>query len=139
MLSVVESRDTGLVTVSLEWVDAEVAASWLMLLVSRLNEGLREQALQEAEGNVQYLREELAQTNIVTLQQSIARLLEAELQKLMLARGNEEFAFRIVDAAEVPKRPSRPRRVLIVAIGLLLGGAIGIFTVILRHMASKRG
>ena len=70
---------------------------------------MRQRALAEAEANVKYLRREFESTSIVALQQSISGLLENEMQKLMLARGNSEYAFRIIDRAEVPRAPSKPR------------------------------
>lgn len=133
MLEVREDRQTGLVSVVLEWKDPVEAARWANLLVDRLNERLRGRALAEAEANVAYLREELAQTKVVGLQQSIGRLLESELQKLMLARGNEEFAFRVIDAAESPKNRARPKRTLIVIVGTMLGGMVGIFVVLVMR------
>ncbi|TVR36204.1 MAG: hypothetical protein EA404_00040 [Spirochaetaceae bacterium] len=138
VLAVSQSRDTGLVTVAVEWPDPEVAAQWAMALITRLNQRLRDRSLQEAEGNVAYLQSELGQTSVVTLQQTIGRLLESELQKLMLARGNEEFAFRVIDAADVPKRPSRPRRSMIAVVGTMLGGILGVLAVFLRHVVRKR-
>jgi uncharacterized protein involved in exopolysaccharide biosynthesis len=101
--------------------------------VIRLNERLRERALQEAETNVAFLQTELGQTSVVTLQQSIGRLLESELQKLMLARGNEEFAFRVIDAASPPKERVRPKRALIAVVGTMLGGMLAVFGVFLLH------
>lgn len=139
VLRVSEARDSALVTLAIEWPDANLAAEWAMALVTRLNTRLRERALEQAEANVAYLQSELAQTNVVTLQQSIGRLLESELQKLMLARGNDEFAFRVIDPAEVPNMPARPRRALIVALGLVLGLAFGIFAAFLKHMVRVRG
>jgi uncharacterized protein involved in exopolysaccharide biosynthesis len=136
VLRVAEDRQSLLVTMSVEWTDPVVAAQWAEALVKRLNVRLRERALSEAESNVAYLQAELAQTNVVTLQQSIGRLLESELQKLMLARGNEEFAFRVIDAAEVPKVPSRPKRTLIVVIGTLLGGVLGVLSAFVASAVS---
>lgn len=138
VLTVTEGKDTGFVTLSVEWIDPDVAAFWAMELARRLNQRLRERALLEAETNVAYLQGELSQTNVLTLQQSIGRLLESELQKLMLARGNEEFAFRVVDAADVPKEHSKPRRALIAIIGTMLGGILGMFIVFVRHMVRSR-
>ena len=138
VLKVSESRDSGLVTLAIEWTDAEVAAEWASELVIRLNERLRERALREAETNVAFLQAELGQTSVVTLQQSIGRLLESELQKLMLARGNEEFAFRVIDAASPPKERVRPKRALIAVVGTMLGGMlamVGVF--LLRALRSE--
>lgn len=133
VLNASAARDTGLVTLAIDWTDPEVAAEWARELVIRLNERLRERALKEAETNVAFLQTELGQTSVVTLQQSIGRLLESELQKLMLARGNEEFAFRVIDGASTPKERVKPKRALIAVVGTILGGMLSILGVILLH------
>ena len=135
--SVREDKLTGLVTLSIEWTDPKVAADWANALVSRLNDRMREKAIVEADTNVKFLRRELESTDVVTLQQSIGRLLESELQKLMLARGNQEFAFRVMDRADPPKRRSSPKRALLVALATLFGGIVATLAVVLRATALK--
>lgn len=133
VLAVSEDRQRQVVKLGVAWTDPRAAAEWANVLASRINAKLREQALREAESNVAYLRAEMASTNVIILQESIARLVERELQKLMLAKGNEEFAFRVIDPAEIPKRKARPNRVLIVVAGTFLGGALGILAAFLMH------
>lgn len=133
-----EDRRTGLVTLSIEWKDSELAAAWANLLAVRLNDHMRQRALAEAEANVKYLRHELESTTVVVLQQSISRLLENEMQKLMLARGNAEFAFRIIDRAEVPRLKSKPRRTFIVVLAVLFGGMLSVFVVFIREAVRNR-
>jgi len=135
--SVSEDTQTNLVTLAIEWTDADVAAEWANTLVARLNDYMRQRALVEAEANVAYLRQELSSTNVATLLQSVGVLLETELQKLMLARGNDEFAFRVIDRAEVPKRSQRPRRILIIGSGFVFGAALSVVLVLLRHAVRK--
>lgn len=129
VLRVEEDRATGLVTLAVEWTDADLAAEWASVLVERLNSRLRERALKEAEANIVYLEGEMAKTNVVTLQQAVGRLVESELQKLMLARGTQEFAFRIIDPAQPPDRRIRPKRALIVIAGTLIGGVLALIWV----------
>jgi len=133
ILQVGEERGTGLVTLGVEWTDPIVAAEWASVLVRRLNDRLREGALREAEANVAYLESEMTNTTLFSLQESIGRLLESELQKLMLARGNEEFAFKIVDPPVPPKQRVRPKRALTAVVGTLLGGLLGVFIVLVGH------
>jgi uncharacterized protein involved in exopolysaccharide biosynthesis len=130
---VTEDRRTGLVTLRVEWHDPALAATWADLMVRRLNSQMRDRALADAEANVAFLRTELESTQVVSLQQSIGRLLEAELQKLMLARSSEEFSFRIVDPAQVPKKKFKPQRALIVLGSLLVGGLLGVALVLVRR------
>lgn len=133
-----EDKKTGLVTLSIRWKDAETAAKWANLLVQRLNERLRQQALAESERNVAYLQKEMAATSVVSLQQSMGRVLEGEMQKLMLARGNEEFAFKVIDRATPPKLRESPKRSLIAIVSLLAGGFLGVLIVFLRKAIQNR-
>ena len=133
VISVSEDSSNGLVTLTVQWTDPQLAADWADLLVLRLNTHLRQRALAEAESNVEYLRGELSGTNLVTLQLSVGRLLETELQKVMLARGSEEFAFRVIDRAQVPKIRFKPNRTLIVVLATLLGGMLSVLFVFTSH------
>ncbi len=123
---------------AIEWTDPELAAQWVALLVQRLNDYMRTRALNEAQANVEYLQAELAATTVVALQQAVGRLLEREHQKLMLARGNEEFAFRVIDSAVVPETPSRPNRRLMVIVATIFGGIISVFFVLARQFVRGR-
>ena len=138
VLSVSEDRKTYLVTLAVQWKDPEIAAAWAAVLAGRLNLRLRERALRDAETNVEYLQQQLAGTNVVTLQQAIGRLLENELQKLMLARGNTDFAFRIIDSAYPPKERAHPNRKLIAALGTAAGGMLGLAWVFVTHLTRSR-
>lgn len=132
VLQVREDKKSGLVTVAVEWTDANLAASWVNLLVQRLNERMRQRALAESQANVSYLQNELAGSSVVSLQQSIGRVLESELQKAMLARGNQEFSYRFIDRAFAPKERSRPKRGQVVVMATLAGAMLGAFLVFWR-------
>lgn len=136
--SISEDKKTNLVTISVEWKDPELAASWANSIVDLLNDQMRQRALIDAERNVAFLRQELATATVVPLQQSIGRLLEGELQKLMLARGNREFSFRVIDRATPPKWRSRPSGVRSVVTGLFLGALLGLFLSIYRRQYLSR-
>jgi uncharacterized protein involved in exopolysaccharide biosynthesis len=136
--AVTEDKKSGLVTLSVRWKDPDTAAEWANVLVKRLNDRLRTQAQEESERNVAYLQREIAATSVVSLQQSMGRVLEGEMQKLMLARGNEEFAFKVIDRATPPKKRDTPKRALIAIVSLLAGGFLGILAVFLRKAIANR-
>lgn len=131
--AVSEDAKTGLVTLSITWKDPNESARWATLLVAQVNQRLREQALQESQHNIEYLTDSLAATNVASLQQAIGRVLESEMQKLLLARGREEFAFRTVDSAAPPKDRIKPRRTIIAVFSLMLGAVLSVFIVWLRR------
>jgi uncharacterized protein involved in exopolysaccharide biosynthesis len=121
------------VTLTVEWTDAELAAAWANAMAIQLNDLMRERALTEAKTNIAYLEGEMARTNLVSLQQAVTRLLESELQKLMLARGNEEFSFRVIDRASVPKKRFKPKLVLTVLASSIAGLFFAVFWVIVGY------
>jgi uncharacterized protein involved in exopolysaccharide biosynthesis len=123
VIKVTEDRKSSLITLTIEWKDAAIAAAWADVLVDRVNEHMRQRALREAQNNVGYLKQELASASLVAVQQSIGRVLETELQRLMLANVNKEYAFRVIDRAQIAKRRYYPQRALIVS-GVLVASLI---------------
>jgi uncharacterized protein involved in exopolysaccharide biosynthesis len=138
LYSVYDDKKTGLITLSIRWRDPERAASLANAMVKLLNERLRGQALLESSRNVDFLQKEMAATSVVSLQQSMGRVLEGEMQKLMLARGNEQFAFKVIDPATPPKHRFSPKRTLIVLVATLMGGVLSLLVVFLRKAIRER-
>jgi uncharacterized protein involved in exopolysaccharide biosynthesis len=138
VLIVNEDKKTGFVTLGVRWKDRALAAQWANTLVVRLNEQMRIRALTEGDANVEYLRKELFSSTQPALQTAVAHLIENELQKTMLARTTREFAFRVVDRAEIPKLRAWPKRGIVVALGILAGGLVGMVAVFIRDSFRRR-
>lgn len=138
IMTVEEDKRTGLVVLAVEWENPRQAADWANMLVDRANDSMRERAITEAQANIAYLQSELSKTNLIALQQSIGRLLDSEIQKLMLARGRKEFAFRVVDRAEAPKWRSSPKRVRLIVTAIFVGFILGLLLSVLRRALSGR-
>lgn len=125
---------TGLVTLTIEWSDPDVSAEWANLYVAKANHDLRKQALDRAERNIAFANDQLEKTTVVELQQSVYRLIEAEIRTAMLAQGQEDFAFRILDRALPPGEKYRPRRGMTVVLFGLLGGFLGLLLVVIAEL-----
>jgi uncharacterized protein involved in exopolysaccharide biosynthesis len=136
--SISDDKKTGLVTVTVRWRDPQTAADLANRMVRLLNERQRKEALEDAQRNVDFLQKEIASTSVVSLQQSMGRVLEGEMQKLMLARGNEQFAFKVIDPATPPKLREAPKRTLISIVATLAGGFLGLLAVFLRKAIRER-
>lgn len=122
---VIDDRKAGTITLRITWTDPQASARWANDLVALANSRLRNQALLEAERNVAYLKNEIGETAFVSLQDSLGQVLESEMQKLLLAKGNGEFAFKVVDAAVTPHRHHRPVIPLLLGLGIFLGLIFG--------------
>lgn len=131
IMKVEEEPKTGLVSLSIRWRDAEQAAKWANDLARQVNSEMRQRELSESETSLRYLTGELGRTVNVTLQQSIAKMIEAEMQRVLLTHRTDEVAFRVIDAAEVPRLRQWPKRTLIVIVGTILGFVLGLVAVVL--------
>lgn len=125
-----EDSLTGIVTVSLEFRDPNLAAQWANGYVALANQEIRERTVAESSRALAYLDERAEETSIVGLRETIYRLVETQLEKIMLANVREEFAFRVIDSAAVPEQRSHPSRVLVVMLSLALGLVLGCFAVL---------
>jgi uncharacterized protein involved in exopolysaccharide biosynthesis len=133
-----EDKKSGIVTLSIRWHDPGMAAEWANLLVQRVNERLRAQAIREAQTSIDYLQKEMLATSVVSLQQSIGRVLEGQMQTMALARANSEFAFKVVDPAVAPRRRESPKRALIAIASVVLGGFFGLLLVYIRSIFTQK-
>jgi len=120
-----EDRTTGLVTLSIEWEDPDIAAQWANELVSSVNHDLRRQTVDASNQAIAYLQDQLGQTSVVELQQVLHQLIESEMKKIIFANLNEAYAFKVIDPAIAPEEPFNIRWlatfVLSGAFGLILG------------------
>ncbi len=137
MLSVSDSKDTGLVTVSITHLSPYLAKQWVDWLVSDLNEQVKRDALAESRTNISYLKQQLEKTNVVDMQSVFYQLIEDQTKSLMLAEVRDEYAFKTVDPAVVPEEKAGPKRALICILATLLGGMLGVAIVLIRFAFKK--
>lgn len=128
------TRDTktGMVTLKIEWRDPAEAAAWANELVSRLNVEMRRRATEKATASLKYLQDELAKTEDMGTRAAIYRLVELQVKQIMLANVTQEYVFQIVDKALIPDEDKyvRPRKGVMLAIGLFVGVALGVLLAI---------
>jgi uncharacterized protein involved in exopolysaccharide biosynthesis len=103
---------TGLITISITWTDPKLAAAWANDFVKLTNEYLRNKAITEADGNMAYLNEQAAKTEVVAVKQGIYTMIQIEINKAMTAKGTTEFALKVLDPAVAPEKPSAPRKAI---------------------------
>jgi uncharacterized protein involved in exopolysaccharide biosynthesis len=135
--SVNYDRKTDLVTVSVEWKDPVLAAKWANDLVKAVNEERRNQAIDEAEKSIGYLESQLGKTGLVDVQESIYKLIEAQMKTKMLASTREQYAFKVIDPALPPERKVRPQRMLMVVLGFLVGIILGMIVVLVQRNLNR--
>ncbi len=103
---------TGLVTLTIRWDDAALAANWANGLVKMTNDYVREAAMVEADRNVAYLTKQAAATDVLGIKQAVYNLLQSEINKGMIARGTDEYAFKVIDPAIVSEKAAFPQKII---------------------------
>jgi uncharacterized protein involved in exopolysaccharide biosynthesis len=127
--------DSGLIVLAIEWKDRVLAANWANDLVERLNLYLRHRDIAEAERSIEFLNAELDKNSVIELQQGIFRLIEHQVETIMLANVREEYAFRILDPAVASDEDNFiwPKRMLMVLIAFIIGGVLALSATVLRN------
>ncbi len=135
-----EDTLTGLITLSIEGSDRELAAAWATELISRTNTKLKGRAVSEARKSIAYLEKELQSTDVLEVQQGIYSLIQSQVSRITMANVREEYAFSIIDPAVVsdPDHYVRPMRFLMTVLGFLLGGLIAAIWLVFRATPSPR-
>jgi uncharacterized protein involved in exopolysaccharide biosynthesis len=128
-LSINENKENGMITLSVSSLSPIAAAKWTELLISDINEHMRNKDITEAEASVSYLKTKLRETNITGMQEVFYQLIENETRTIMLANAQKEYVFQTLDPAVVPQERSGPKRALIAVTATILGGILGVFIV----------
>ena len=138
--SIDEDKKSGIVTLSVTWSDPELAAKWANDMVASANARLREKAIEEAQRSIECLKREGEKTNVVAVQEAIGKLTEEQVKSVMLANVRDEYAFKVIDPAVMPEYRDivRPRRALMLALGLVMGSLFGMMVAFGREYQSSR-
>ena len=137
ILSVTEDIATGFVTVSIENLSPLIASEWVMWLVDDLNREMMLEATAESEQSINYLTEQLKNTQIVALQQVFYSLIEEQTKTLMLANSRPEYLFQTIDPAIASEARYGPNRRLTVVLGTIFGGILSVLGVLIRHYSFR--
>jgi len=138
-LDISTDAKTGLTTLSLTRRDPEQAAMWLGLFIADLNDTLKEQAVREADANIEYMTRQVQETPLVEMRQSLYNVIAEQTQRKMLAKAQPYFAFKIIDPPEVPDKKYGPRRANIVILGTLIAGVFAFFLAFLLDFIKRQG
>ncbi len=134
ILNVSRNAESGIITVSIEWHDPELAALWANQIVSDINRDFKSADVKEANDAIRYLREQLNQTQLVEMQRVFYQLIESQTRITMLADVREEYVLRVIDPAVVPDIKVAPRRGLILIISVIAGVMAGLIIIFLKNV-----
>ena len=135
MLSVSQDKQSGLVSVSIEYYSPNMAKQWLDLYVAAINEHMQSRQVLKVSNNISYLEDQIGKTSIAEMREVFYTIIEEQTKNKMVAEASPDYAFVAVSPSMVPEEKSKPSRALICVLGTLLGGMLGVVIVLIRHYA----
>ena len=137
LLNITQDKNTAMITVELEYYSPAMAQQWLSWLIADVNDFVRNQEQQEAQDSIDYLTQQLDKIQVSSMETVFYQLIEEQTKNMMLTKVKAEYVLKTVDPAQVPEEKSKPKRVLIVLLGVIVGGIIAIVIVLIRYFAKK--
>ncbi len=133
MMSISQDRFTGFISITVEHISPLFAKEFLDLIIKESNELVRKKDMEESKQRLMYLTSELSKTTFVEIKDSINTLIEAQLEKQMLAQIHQDYVLIEIEPPYIPEKKSRPSRANICVLGTLLGGMLSLLIVLIRH------
>ena len=135
MLSVAQDKQSGLVSVSIEYYSPQIAKEWLDLYIAAINEHMQARQITRVTSNINYLEAQIAKTSIAEMREVFYTIIEEQTKNKMVAEASPDYAFVAVSPSMVPEEKSKPSRGLIFVLGTLFGAMVGAVIVLVRHYA----
>ena len=132
IFSVNQDKNTGFVTISIEHYSPILAKQWVDWIIEDINLWIMRKDVEEAEQAIAFLNKQISNTALTDLQTVFFRLIEEQTKTIMLAEASSEYLLETLDPAVVPELRSKPKRRLIVAIAVVLGGVFGVSLELIR-------
>ncbi len=135
--SIERNEETDIIGVAMVWPDPEVARAWANQYVASFNAYMRERTMEDVDRKQAFLEQKLRNSDVLEIQQSIYRLIEAQTAIAMLASARDEYVLEIIDPAALPYRSFTLSRKKRVVFGAIAGGLLGVFLVLARVLVGQ--
>jgi uncharacterized protein involved in exopolysaccharide biosynthesis len=137
ILKISQSKETGLVKVSVDHVSPFLARQWVQWLIEDVNEQMKQRDIAEAQKSIEYLKEQLTETSIAGMQQVFYQLIEKQMQTIVLANVRDQYVFKIVDPPMVPEEKAGPKRAMIALLASVVGMIVAMGLVVLVYIGRR--
>jgi uncharacterized protein involved in exopolysaccharide biosynthesis len=95
---------------------------------------MRDDEKKRVERSIEFLDNQINQTNLSEIKNSLLELIQQELKKLMIIESSDEYIYKILEPPIVPELKSSPNRLIIIFISIVLGFVVGLFISILKNL-----
>ncbi len=127
------NKTTGFITVGVEHISPVFAHDFLNLIINEVNKIVQQKDMNEAINSLNFLEQESINTQTKGVSDTINNLIQAQLEKKMLAKVRNEYLLMTIDKPFIPEKKSSPQRALICIIGTILGFLISCILIFVQN------
>ena len=107
------------------------------LIVQEVNEQQRSNDIKEADASLEYLQDQLNQTEQINIKSSISSLIENQIKTKMFANVRTDYIIKPIDNSYVPELRSSPQRTRFVLTNTCIGIFIFLVFLVARFQYKK--
>ena len=129
ILSISKEKESGLITLSAEYIDRFFAKELVDIYLKELIEKIKQQDMKEIDKQIEYYNKELNSTYDVSLKEQLSKSLSALMQKRVFSVANDYyFVSKLTDTrVAYIKEKTKPKRGLILVVSAVTSIILGIF------------
>lgn len=137
-VDVMSSRDSPVVTVSIQSKDPKLAAGFLTILTSDVDMLTRRRALDRANSYIDYLGRELNHVTVTEYRTALVNhLSDEEKTRMMASATNVGYSADVFSGPMTSQRPTSPKFVTTMVAALLLGSILGFFIALFYDLRNR--
>lgn len=122
--------ETDIITIRMRWRDPKLARQWANDYVEAFNNYVRNETLAEVDRKQAYLYAELEKSDVVDIEKSIYRLIEAQTAIAMLANSRDQYVLEVIDPATLPFDRFSPAPKRLTVFGFAAGFMVAISAIV---------
>jgi len=130
-----QDKKSGFVEVSFEFFSPQTAHDWLTWIIEDLNNTIRNDDISESKQSIDFLTKQIQTTTVTEMKQVFFDLIQEQSKTMMLANVRDEYVLKTVDPALTPEIKSKPKRVILVILGTIIGG---VFSLLSMYLFGKK-
>lgn len=129
ILSISKEKESGLITLSAEYLDRFFAKELVDIYLKELIEKIKLKDMKEIDKQIEYYNKELSSTYDVSLKEQLSKSLSALMQKRVFSLANDYyFVSKLTDSrVSYIKEKTKPKRALILVVSAVTSLILGIF------------
>jgi hypothetical protein len=137
-IKIFQDKKTKFVGISTDHFSPYISKKWIDIIVENINESMREEDKKAASSAIDFLNKTSAETNLNPIKEGISKLLETQMQTLMLASANESYIFKVIDPPLVSEKHSGPPRAIICIMTTLFAGLFSLLLSFFNYFRAQR-